>query len=255
MALGRTGDQVDEGYSFTISESYTPRTIPLDRLAAYIAGVARLLGENTNVHLDKIVDGSVTIRVNVDDYARPKVRERVHAISTGSAPKDALKAYQDLDDMLLKDNAVGALAGDAHDVVVPFPGKRRPQPIVFGPFRQTGHIDGQVYRIEGKDDTKHVGVRDGDRDYGSLVTTEAVALRLRHMLWEKTLRFHGAGTWVRHGNGAWELKSFRIHDFEVLDDAPLEDVVKRLRAVPGSDLGTIPDAVQRLLADRHEGDA
>jgi hypothetical protein len=246
---------VDNGYSFTISESYTPKTIPLGRLAEYIAGVAKLLGETTNVHLDTIEEGSVAIRVRVEEHARPKVRERVNAIRTGSAPREALKAYQDLDDMLFKDNAVGALSGDAEDVVVPFRGKRRPQPIVFGPFRQAGHIDGQAYRIEGKDGTKHVGVRDGDRDYGSLVTTEAVALRLRHLLWDKTLRFHGAGTWIRHGDGAWELKSFRIHDFEELDDASLEDVVKRLRAVPGSDLGTVPDAVQRLLADRHEGDA
>lgn len=244
-----------KGYSFTISESYTPKTIPLDRLAAYIAGVARLLGESANVHLDTIEEGSVAIRVDVDEPARPKVRERVRAIRAGSAPKDALKAYKDLDDMLLKDNAIGALAGDAEDVVVPFPGKRRPQPIVFGPFRQAGHIDGQVYRIEGKDDTKHVGVRDGDRDYGSLVTSQEVALRLRHQLWDKTLRFHGVGSWLRHGNGSWELKNFRINDFEVLDEAPLEEVVKKLRAVTGGDLANVPDAVQRLLADRHKGDA
>lgn len=244
-----------KGYSFTISESYTPRTIPLDRLASYIAGVARLLGESANVHLDTIEEGSVAIRVDVDEPARPKVRDRVRAIRTGSAPKDALKAYKDLDDMLLKDNAVGSLAGDGDDVVVPFPGKRRPQPIVFGPFRQAGHIDGQVYRIEGKDDTKHVGVRDGDRDYGSLVTSEAVALRLRHQLWGGTLRFYGIGNWLRHGNGSWELKGFRINDFEILDDAPLSNVVDRLRATPGAEIAQVPDIVQRLLADRHEGDA
>lgn len=244
-----------KGYSFTISESYSPKTIPLDRLAAYIAGVARLLGESANVHLDTIEEGSVAIRVEVDEPARPKVRERVRSIRAGSAPKDALKAYKDLDDMLLKDNAIGSLAGDSEDVVVPFPGKRRPQAIVFGPFRQAGHIDGQVYRIEGKDDTKHVGVRDGNRDYGSLVASEAVALRLRHQLWDKTLRFHGIGSWVRHGNGSWELKSFRINDFELLDEAPLEDVVRRLRAVSAPELSKVPDAIQRLLADRHEGDA
>lgn len=246
---------MDHGYSFTISESYTPKTIPLDRLAAYIAGVARLLGESANVHLDTIEEGSVAIRVRVEEHARPKVRERVQAIRTGSAPREALKAYNDLDEMLRKDNAVGTLAGDGQDVIVPFPGKRRPEPVIFGPFRQAGHIDGRVYRIEGRDETKHVGVRDGDRDYGSLVTTEAVALRLRHMMWDRMLRFHGVGSWIRHGNGAWELKSFRINDFEPLDDASLEDVVKRLRAVPGSELSEVPDAVQRLLADRHGGDA
>jgi hypothetical protein len=246
---------VDQDYSFTISESYTPETIPLDRLAAYIAGVARLLGESANVHLDTIENGSVAIRVRVDEPARPKVRERVHAIHKGSAPKEALKAYNDLDEMLRKDNAVGALAASAEGVVVPFPGKRRPEPVVFGPFRQSGYIDGQVYRIEGKDETKHVGVRDGQRDYGSLVTTEAVALRLRHMMWDRTLRFHGVGTWLRHDNGTWELKSFKISDFEALDDAPLDDVVKRLRTTPGSRLGGVPDVVQRLLIERHEGDA
>lgn len=246
---------MDEGYSFTISESYTPSTIPLDRLAAYIAGVARLLGESSNVHLDTIEEGSVAIRVRVEEHARPKVRERVHAIRTGSAPKEALKAYTELDEMLRRDNAVGALAGDAQDVVVPFPGKRRPEPVVFGPFRQAGHIDGQVYRIEGRDETKHVGVRDGDRDYGSLITTEAVALRLRHMLWDRTLRFHGVGSWIRHGNGTWELKNFRISDFEPLDDASLDDVVKRLRATRGSELAVVPGVVQKLLADRHGGDA
>ena len=54
MGWVRTSNDVDQGYSFTISESYTPQTIPLERLAAYIAGVARLLGESTNVHLDMI---------------------------------------------------------------------------------------------------------------------------------------------------------------------------------------------------------
>lgn len=246
---------MEKGYSFTISESYTPRTIPLDRLAAYIAGVARLLGESASVHLDTIKEGSIAIHVEVDEPARPKVRERVRTLHAGSAAKDALKAYKDLDDMLLKDNATGALVGDEDGVVVPFPGKRRSQPVAFGPFRQAGHIDGQVYRIEGKDETKHVGVRDGERDYGSLVTSEAVALRLRHQLWDRTLRFHGVGSWLRHGNGSWELKSFRINDFEVLDEAPLEDVVRNLRAVPGADLPNVPNAVQRLLADRYEGDA
>jgi len=246
---------MDGGYSFTISESYTPRTIPMDRLAAYIAGVARLLGETASVHLEVIEEGSVAIRARVDDYARPKVRERVRAVRSGSGPADARKAYHELDDMLRRDNAVGALAGQEEGLVIPFPGKRRPEPVTFGPFRQDGTIDGQVYRIEGKDETKHIGVRDGSREYSSLVATEELALRLRHHLFGDVLRFRGTGSWVRHGDGRWELKSFRIIEFEELDGAPLDRVVSRLRSVPGSDLQAVPDVIQRLLSDRHDGGA
>jgi hypothetical protein len=48
----------------------------------------------------------------------------------------------------------------------------------------------------------------------------------------------------------WELRSFRISDFEVLDDAPLLEVVGKLRKVKGSDWSAVPDPVRTLLAER-----
>lgn len=98
---------MDAGYSFTISESFTPDTIPLDRLAAYMAGFARLLGDTTSVHLAGIENGSVAIRARVEDHARPKVSDRVRGLRSGAATADVRKAYAELDEMLRRDNATG----------------------------------------------------------------------------------------------------------------------------------------------------
>jgi hypothetical protein len=241
---------MDTGYSFHISDSYTPATIPMERLAEYMAALARLLGEGTNVHFGGVFEGSVAVRAGVDEPARPKVRSRVHALRAGTAPQDARRAFDDLDEMLRNDNAYGSLVGDVEGVVIPFPGKRRPEPVVFGPFRQDGTLEGQVYRIGGKDESKHVHVRTAKEDLSVLTATEEVALRLRHHLFGGTLRFHGSGTWYRHGDGRWELKAYRIHDFEPLDDTPLSEVVAQLRAVEGHHLGSMPDPVRQLLSDR-----
>ncbi|AHE55555.1 hypothetical protein [Sphingomonas sanxanigenens] len=248
---------MDQGYTFRISDSYTPSTIPMDRLAQYISALARLLGESGSVHLGPITEGSVKVRAMIDEPAQPKVQERVRGVRIGAPAVDALKAYNDLDEMLREDNASGTLADGDDEVphsaiIIEFPGKNRPKPVTYGPFKQRGSLDGVVYRIGGADDTKHVAIKDGDRDYSRLEADEATAVRLSRHLFRETVRLHGEGTWLRHGNGTWELKKFKIRDFDVLSDEPLDDVIARLRAVggfPGEDI------VQRLLEDRAEGDA
>lgn len=244
---------MDKSYSFTISESYTPRTIPMERLAEYLASFARLLGEGSSVHFDQVKESSVALLADVDEPAQPKVRERVQALRTGSAPADAVKAYNELDEMLRRDNAIGALASGG--MVIPFPGKRRPPPVTFGPFKQEGTLDGQVYRIGGKDDSKHVHIRNAGREFSTLVADEALALRLRHHLFGGILRFSGTGTWLRHGDGSWELKKFEIGHFEELDDAPIADVLSRIRAIKSPGMRRLNDPVAQLLADRGSEDA
>jgi hypothetical protein len=243
-------------YQFRIADGYTPATIPMGRLAEYMAALARLLGEGAHVHFHAIDQGSVRLKARVDEPAQPKVRERLRAVRDGGGPTDARQACGALDDMLRKDNASGALTGDDDEIVIPFPGRTRPEPLVFGPFRQVGALDGQIFRIGGRDDTKRVHIRDGAAEHTDLLASEAVALRLRHHLLGATLRFHGEGTWFRRADGAWELRSFRIDDFEELEDRPLSEVVASLRRVKGSAWREVPDPVRALLEDRRgSGDA
>jgi hypothetical protein len=243
-------------YQFLIADGYSPATLPLERLAQYLVEFARLLGEGDHIHFQTIEEGSVRLKVSVDEPAQPIVRERVRAIRDGGGPRDARKAYDALDELLRKDNATGELAGDDGAIIIAFPGAKRPEPLVFGPFRQDCTLDGQIFRIGGKDETKHVHIRDGAAEFTDLVASEAVALRLRHYLFGAVLRFHGEGAWFRHGDGSWELRGFRINDFEELEDRPLSDVIASLRAVKGSTWGEVPNPLRELLNDRYgEGNA
>ncbi len=240
----------DQEYSFTISDSYTLKTIPMERLAEYMGALARLLGEENSVHFDRVEEGSVALKARVDEPARPKIRERLHLVRAGSAPTDALRAYAQIDEMLRKDNAYGSLGGGGEMTVIPFPGKKRPEPVIYGPFKQDGTIDGEVYRIGGKDETKHINIRSDNRDISVLIASESVALDLRHHLFGGMLRFHGVGTWYRHGDGTWELKSFRVTHFEPLSDIALDQVVMRLRSIKSVEFDAIHDPLSLLLSDR-----
>ena len=238
-------------YRFTIADSFTPETLPMERLAEYVAALAKLLGEQANVHFRGVEGGSAVLVAAIDPPAQPKVRERLLMVRDGGGPSDARKAFADLDEMLRRDDATGTLSDGAGGIVVPFPGRDRAEPLVYGPFREDGTIDGQLIRVGGKDETVPVHLRDGAIIHTGLVCTPEIARRIAPYLYGPTLRVHGTGTWVRTGAGVWELQRFRIADFEVLEDAPLLTVVDNLRKVKGSDWSTVPDPVRTLLAERH----
>ena len=242
---------MDSRYRFRIANSYTPETLPMERLAEYLAAFARLLGEPASVHFQTVEAGSAVLVVEVDQPAQPRVDQRVHGVKNGTAPKDAMKSYSDLDEMLRKDNAKGDLTGDNGAIILLFPGVDRPAPLVFGPFKQDGSLEGQVIRVGGKDETIPVHLRDGAIIHIGLNATPEIARKIAQYYLGPTLRVHGTGTWFREADGTWLLKSFKIVEFEVLDEAPLRDVVSSLRKVMGSTWHEVPDAVRTLLEERH----
>lgn len=240
-------------YRFHIDDSFTPATIPMERLAEYIKALAQLIGETNSVHLDRVSEGSVVLHAAVEEPAVPKVRERVSALGSTAASKDASRAYGALDEMLRRDNATGRLVDSEGAVVIPFPGRTREELAVFGPFKQEGSLEGQVIRVGGKDETIPVHLRDGAVVHTGLNASEEVARRIAQHLLGAPVRVHGLGTWFREGNGTWLLKTFRINDFEVLDDTTIDRVVAKLRSVKGSGWSEVPDPVRDLLEERHGG--
>jgi hypothetical protein len=243
-------------YQFRIADSYTPGTLPMERLGEYIAALAKLLGERDSVHFRGVVEGSAILVADIDIPAQPKVRSRIEAVRDGRGPQDATKAFAELDEMLRKDNATGTLSGDSGAVVVQFPGRDRPEPLSFGPFQQDGTLDGQLIHIGGRDKTVHAQLRDGPVIHTGLYCTPELARRIGPYILGPILRVHGTGTWLRGGDGTWLLQRFRFIDFEILDDAPLDEVVERLRSVKGSGWGDVPDPVRALLEQRNgDGEA
>jgi hypothetical protein len=241
-------------YRFRIQESYTPANIPMGRLGEYIAAYARLLGESKSVHFVRIVEASVGVEARVDVPAQIRVAKRIEQLRTGNPDKDLRKAFDELDVMLRDDNATGSLDDGNGATIIQFPGKTRILPPTYGPFSQEGTLEGQVIRVGGKDDTVPVHLQDGAKVHTHLSTTREIARRLGQHLFDKTVRVNGTGRYTRYENGIWELISFKISDFEILDDAPLLEVINKLRSVKGSKLNMGPEGIAELLAMRSSGD-
>ena len=237
-------------YRFKI-DVFSIESLPMARLAEYMAELARLLGEEERVHFSKLERGSAVLVSYVEEPAAPKVTERLAKVHAGTGPKDALKAYKALDNMLAKDNAVGTLVSSQSAEIIPFPGRTRPKPIRYGPFRERGSLDGVVIRVGGRDETVPVHLQDGERLI-SCQTSRELSKRLANHYLGSTVRVFGTGKWVREEDGSWQLLEFTIEEFETLDDSPLADVVEKLRAVEGGRWGDNPGALDDLMNLRRD---
>jgi hypothetical protein len=237
-------------YKFRI-DAFSLDSLPMARLAEYMGELARLLGETERVHFSHLEAGSAVLVSNVELPVVPKIADRLHKVQNGSAAQDAMKAFRALDNMLAKDNAVGVLSSPEGGLVIPFPGRTRPKPVRYGPFRERGSLDGVVIRVGGRDETVPVLLQDGDATV-SCQTHRDVSKRLAEHYLGATLRVHGSGKWVREEDGSWQLLEFFIEEFEVLDDSCLTDVVSKLRAVEGSTWHDSPNMMADILNLRRD---
>lgn len=225
-------------------DAFTPETLPMERLAEYMARFALLLGEEEKVHFVKVEQGSAVLVARAEPQVEPEIERRLLEAKQGIGDPAALRAIQDLDDMLANDNAVGQLLDGSGTEVINFPGRMRPKPLEFGPFREDGVLEGVVIRVGGKDESIPVWLMDGD-DIHKCTASVAMSKELSGYYRGPLLRVHGSGRWMREANGAWRMLVFDIKSYDVLDDTPLADVVKQLQGVKGSEWGD--DAAEELM--------
>ena len=228
----------------------------MERLGEYLVALGELFGQKDSVHFARLTESSTVVHATVEPPAVPKVERRVRSVAAGEGSSGARKAYDRLDHMLRSDNATGVLVGGEGNVIrVDFQGRERPAEVVYGPIKQTGTLDGEVVRVEGKDATVHVGIIDGTESF-SLEAPEAMGRELAALFRIGPVRFHGEGTWYRHGNGRWELRRFKIDRIENnLDRAPITDVVAALRKIGTGGWSESSDPIADLLAERRGGES
>lgn len=218
----------EEGPYELYVDAFRPETIPMCRLAEYMAGFAELLGNGEHVRFDKLKAGSLALAARVNDVAVRKVDRRIDEVRYGVAPQTALKAFREIDNMLAEDHAIGHVR-HGRVKLIEFPGRTRPVEERIGPVQQTSMIDGEVIQIGGRDETINVHIKTGDQVV-TCITTKETARRLAAHLFAGTVRVHGQGAWARLGSGAWELKKFTISDFAPLDETSLSKLFQGLRA-------------------------
>ncbi|MGH7084527.1 MAG: hypothetical protein ACREFN_05995 [Acetobacteraceae bacterium] len=239
-------------------DAYSPKTIPMAKLAEYMADFATSLGRENAVHFDGLDEGSTKLAARVKFEDVPKVTTRLHDIRRGNPPKDAAKVFAQIDDRLANDNAIGRIFIEGEEGAPPtellaFPGRDRPKPVSYGPFPQEGSLDGLLIAIGGKDETVPLRLQNGETVYTNCDTTRIIAKELAKHLFEP-VRIHGTGRWMREADGAWTLMRFRVDRFEVLGKDSLRDIVTALRAVRGSGWKDMPDPLAELADMRGDDD-
>ena len=84
-------------------DAYSPETIPMAKLAEYMADFAALLRKDNAVHFADLKKGSTQLVARVEFEDVPKVTTRLHDIRRGNPPKDALKIFEQIE-LLAKPN-------------------------------------------------------------------------------------------------------------------------------------------------------
>lgn len=223
-------------YVFRI-DAFTPDTLPMSRLAEYLAALAKMLGHTQHTHFLRVEEGSAQLVHKVDPVDAPKVETRLANVRIGQAPNEAMRAQRELDDLLANDNALGVLTERATGrVVVPFLGRNRLRPMTFPPFREDTTIQGQIVSVGGRDSTAHAQLQDGDTIHTNLSMTRDIAKQLAPLLYGPIVRLHGSGRFERQADGVWKMLNFQVDRFERLDDRLVKDALSDLRKIEGNHL-------------------
>jgi hypothetical protein len=161
----------------------------------------------------------------------PKVRQRVRGIARHDAPRDAVAAFESINDRLARDNAKGRLVDQEGSKVLTFLGRDAKGQPEYGPFSETGELVGAVIMVGGMNDPVPVHIQDGDRVHLCEARRD-VAKTLAPLIFGPVIRVSGMGRWFRNAAGEWEMRSFRIQSYRELDQSTLRTAVEKLRAIP-----------------------
>lgn len=227
-------------YRFHI-DAFTPDTLPMERLSAYLKDLAALLGNVEYVHFMRVEEGqSANLAYKVDESAVPIIESRIAAIKQHSAdaPPEGLKAFGDLNAKLSEDHSTAFIRSESDDVsnVIIFPGGGRvPEPSpTYGPIIENGVIDGQIVRVGGFDKTVPVHMRSGRTIY-ICNADEDMARKLGPYILQKPIRVFGQAKWYRNESEQWVRRIFTITSFTAdVEDVTLGDSIAILRSVPSA---------------------
>jgi hypothetical protein len=219
-------------YRFKI-DAFTPDTIPLTRLSQYLGDLARMMGENANVHLARVELGSTVPVIRVDYEAVPKVQERLRLVKFDEGPLEARRAYREINKRLVEDNANGVLLDPNAGKVIQFPGRDGANQTEFGPITQTDSFQGVPIRIGGEGDTVPIHLEDGELKH-IVYAPRHIAKQIATHLFTSVVRIEGKGKWMRTKLGEWEMLNFYAQGFEVLKDGDIRANLDRLQAIPAA---------------------
>lgn len=228
-------------YDFRI-DVWKPETLPLKRLAEYAHELAKLFGSTAHVHLLKIRRGSHVQEFAVAHSAKASVERQLALVRSPDAPEELVRPYTNLNGYLRVDGGSAVLKIKGGAKVIDFPGCKTPlaEEVVV---HEAGMLDGVVMRVGGKDETVPVWLEGENRERLACTASRAIAKELASHLFGNAVRVNGTGKWRRSVERVWELEEFVIKSWEVLDNAPLDEMVTKLRGIDGSGWDLLDDPI------------
>lgn len=224
-----------------------PEDFTLERLAQYISVLGRLTGAPDQVRLGRIAAGSVCCQLMVKEDHYPKLVNRLASTSDiASAPDGLKKAVEEMRFMIGEDNVTAEVRASNTRIFSLRPDERPPG-VLLGPMVQRYTIRGRIVGLEGKGSTKHARILEhgANKQISGEFRDESIATELKHHLWRDVVELTGTAKLIRHPDGAWELKEFRIDRVESLDASTASDVFGSLRNTLGDRVDDLSD-IQKL---------
>jgi hypothetical protein len=237
-------------------EDISPLTMPMSRLAEYLADLAVIMGHKESVHFIKVADGSHACVMYVDAEEESRVTHQVQSAARGMAPRVANEAYKRLDDRLREDDANGEIENISRQAkVLDFPGKKLDLPQPYGPIKEAASIIGILKRVGGFDKSVPIHLQRADDVIFYCDADEIIAKQLAPY-YAQPIRVHGTATYSRGKEGEWKIDHFKIQSFDPkpLSEESFSQTIDKLRAIPGSEWSQISDPLEELRKLRHGED-
>jgi hypothetical protein len=231
---------------------WRPETLPLKRLAEYANELAKLFGSGGDVHLVRIKKGSHVQEIAVANTALENVRRQLALLGAPGTPEELERPYRNINEYLRMDGGSAALKIKGGARIVDFPGVKTPlaEEVVI---HEAGTLDGVVIRVGGTDETVPVWLEGESREKLQCNSSRAIAKALAAHLFGDPVRVTGIGKWRRNAERHWALENFVIKNWEPLDSTPLEEMVARFRAIPGSGWADLEDPQAEWRRIRGQG--
>ncbi|MBW5416082.1 MULTISPECIES: hypothetical protein [unclassified Pseudomonas] len=207
-------------YTFRIIGS-SPNRLPLDRLALYLAELAKLMGENEHIHFDRVVKGSAALRVWAEPEVAPAVSKRISlAIAKSTkAPKEAIYALDHINKLLIHDGKKAELKSPDDTVLYPFHGGKKIKAIKDIIVDDESTVTGRVIKIGGKDDTIPMLLIDSDGvEYHCTIRGEELARDIGLHYLGDPIAVSGKAKWRRSFDGKWTLDQLLVKSWTTLSN-------------------------------------
>lgn len=225
-----------------------PNRLPMDRLALYLSQMAKLMGESSKVHFYGVVKGSAALKAWVETDAANKVSKRISRAVTQNnlADKDALKALENINKLLIEDKTRGELKDPSGAVIYPFSGgnkQDKPRELVI---EEECSVSGQVIKIGGRDETIPLLLRNTDgTEYRCTVRGEQLAREISANYLGDPIEVSGKGKWRRTEDGKWTLENLNVTSWTSLS-TDWDSAYELMKKLAGT-WSDVPDIEKRCL--------